>query len=258
MTQDSMTISNCAIDRIHVAAKVNELDSIKDSIQLLTNSNSWEEIEPSGRYANAIQESGTGIAIKWNDFVEGSKNPQNGKLLCTVVGDWLRSQDLNKQLIIPIFLKEYYSVSRLDLKFQLNNPVVPIAAIQEIAYQTRLNKRYKIDYQGFDGFVNHDSGWKTDEHRSRSVEFRHKSHDKELLSIYDPFVKHGIVNAQHWELRLRGHYVEPVIRKLEPKRKDTKLSSKLIVESILNSIDFTLDNRTWSWYNKIKNAPLVM
>lgn len=258
MTQDSMTISNCAIDRIHVATTVDKLDALKKSIYLATDSNSWEEVEPDGRYREAIKDSNTGITIKWNELSETSKNPQNGRVLCTIVGEWLREQDLKTQLVIPVYLDHDYSISRLDLKLQLNNPVVPMGLIQEIAYQTGLDKWHQIDYKGFDGFVNYDSGWKTDKHRSRSVEFRNKSHDKDMLVIYDPLAKHGIANAQHWERRLRGHYVNPVLRKLEPNRKDVELSSRLIAELVFKSIEFTNENSTWGWYNRVKKAPLVM
>lgn len=253
-----MTISNCAIDRIHVATTVDKLDALKNSVCLATASNSWEDVEPDGRYRESIKDSNTGITIKWNELSETSKNPQNGKVLCTIVGDWLREQSLKTQLVIPVYLNQDYSISRLDLKLQLNYPVCPIVGLQEIAYQTGLGKYPEIDYNGADGFVNHDSGWKADIHRSRTVEFVHAKHDKDRLVIYDPLVTHGIANAQHWERRLRGHYVDPVLRKLEPNRKDVKLSSKLITELVFKSVDFTWKGKTMSWYKQVKNAPIVM
>lgn len=258
MSKNSMTISNCAIDRVHIATTTKKREKLIESICHVTRSDSFESIEPSGHYREAIKFNDTGILVKWNELIEGNKNPQNGKVLCTIAGEWLKEQDLQQQLIIPLFLGMSYSISQLDLKFQLNNPEFPIAGIQEMTYQAGLDKYPQIDYKGADGFINHTSGWKSKQHRSDTIEFVNAKHDKSRLVIYDPFEKHKIANAQHWELRLKGTYIEPVLKKLTPNRKNIELSSRLITDLILGSIEFTWDGKTMAWYKRVKEAPLII
>ncbi len=258
MTKHSMTISNCAIDRIHVSTTANRLDALKGNIFIVTDGDTWKELPSEGLFQYAAIEESTGIVLMWNNYVEGGKSNLNGKLVCKVVGEYLRKLSLREQLELLSWLSRGCSVSQLDLKFQLNKPVWPIEGLQAVLYETGLEKWPEISYKGFENFNNCISGGKDRKTRPHSVNLTKASTKKIQLFVYDPIEKHGIANAQHWELRLRGDYVKPVIGKLELYRKDVDKAAKFIVDRILSSVDFTYEGKTMPWYRQIKNAPLVM
>lgn len=258
MTNDSMTISNVAIDRIHASITADKLDSIKETIFIVTEGNSWKELPSEGLFRHAAIEESTGIVLMWNDYEAGRKDNLNNKLVCKIVGEYLRSLGLRNQLDLLSWLARGCSISQLDLKFQLNNPIVPMEGLQSFAYEAGLDKWPEISYEGFDSFNNCVSGGKDRKTRPHSVRFSKKGTKKKELFIYDPIEKHEIANAQHWELRLKGDYVKPVIGRLGLHKKDIDKAAKFIVELILGSIEFTWKGEEWPWYRRVKKSPIVM
>lgn len=230
------------IDYLAINGNINNMEKLKVKIDLnLGKEDKWQRNDlpkHSLGHTNEENNSSTGVILKYtpeDEILDSAKH--KGEFHCAIPGKALKSLPLSIESIATINQwVQVGKISRIDLKVRVINPSVSIAKIRDIIGIEDEDRRVGLSYDVFPFRVGEYIVSRKTDFPSRTIHLGSNNSPRRLV-IYDPREKHGIENAQDWELRLRDKFAQKAMKKLSQVNFQNELE-KIVMGIVFGSVDF--------------------
>jgi len=163
------------------------------------------------------------------------------RFIAIVHGYFLKRRSLKSHFKMYQELREKgFNISSLHLKVSVKNPQKGIDYIRKLSRVDNPKKSLSDDVCGFTTGAYLAMNTKFSEGSCNSIYFGNRTAHKQLC-IYDPFIMHGETNSQHWELRIRGKYMNHALYLLDSCNSSVEFE-KTIQSIVFGAIDFRKGN----------------